>query len=112
MFGTLKKFFDFCNETERKQFYLSILLGVFNALFVAMRIPAVFIVLNAIFEGNLSFLINGLIHGVYDIVYGFIIRFYSVSYRNIAFDALSLMLAGKVVQFFRQFFALLFGDES
>ncbi|MCR5672690.1 MAG: ABC transporter ATP-binding protein/permease [Lachnospiraceae bacterium] len=54
MIRTLRKFFDFCNETERKQFYLSIFLGVFNALFVAMRIPAVFIVLNAIFEGNLS----------------------------------------------------------
>ncbi|MBR6159211.1 MAG: ABC transporter ATP-binding protein, partial [Lachnospiraceae bacterium] len=54
MIRTLKKFFDFCNETERKQFYLSIFLGVFNALFVAMRIPAVFIVLNAVFEGSLS----------------------------------------------------------
>ena len=40
MFRTLKKFFDFCGEKERKQFYLSIFLGVFNALFVAMRIPA------------------------------------------------------------------------
>ena len=54
MFRTLKKFFDFCGEKERKQFYLSIFLGVFNALFVAMRIPAVFVVIRALLEGGLS----------------------------------------------------------
>lgn len=54
MFRTLKKFFDFCGEKERKQFYLSIILGVFNALFVAMRIPAVFVVIQALLEGRLS----------------------------------------------------------
>ena len=54
MFRTLKKFFDFCGEKERKQFYLSIFLGVFNALFVAMRIPAVFVVIQALLEGRLS----------------------------------------------------------
>ena len=54
MFRTLKKFFDFCGEKERKQFYFSIFLGVFHALFVAMRIPAVFVVVKAILEGGLS----------------------------------------------------------
>ena len=54
MFRTLKKFFDFCGEKERKQFYLSIFLGVFNALFVAMRIPAVFVVIRGLLEGGLS----------------------------------------------------------
>ena len=54
MYRTLKKFFDFCGETERKQFYLSIFLGVFNAIFVALRIPAVFVVIRAILEGSLS----------------------------------------------------------
>ena len=52
MFRTLKKFFDFCGEKERKQFYFSIILGVFHALFVAMRIPAVFVVVKAILEGG------------------------------------------------------------
>ncbi|MCR5460773.1 MAG: ABC transporter ATP-binding protein/permease [Acetatifactor sp.] len=54
MYRMLKKFFRFCGETERKQFSLSISLSVFNALFVAMRIPAVYVVIKAILEGNLS----------------------------------------------------------
>ncbi|MCR5081910.1 MAG: ABC transporter ATP-binding protein/permease [Parasporobacterium sp.] len=54
MYRTLKKFFAFCEKRERKQFYLSIFLGVFNAMFVAMRIPAIYVVLKALFEGNLS----------------------------------------------------------
>ena len=54
MYRTLKKFFDFCGEKERKQFYLSIFLGVFNALFIAMRIPAVYVVIKAILDGGLS----------------------------------------------------------
>ena len=54
MYRTLKKFFDFCGEKERRQFYLSIFLGVFNALFIALRIPAVYVVIKAIFEGGLS----------------------------------------------------------
>jgi len=54
MIRTIKKFFDFCNITERKQFYLSLFLGVFNALFVALRIPAVYVVIKAIVENNLT----------------------------------------------------------
>ena len=54
MYRTLKKFFDFCGEKERKQFYFSIFLGVFNALFIAMRIPAVYVVIKAILDGGLS----------------------------------------------------------
>lgn len=54
MFRTLKKFFDFCSEKERKQFYLSIFLSMFNALFSAMRIPAVYVVIKALLEGGLS----------------------------------------------------------
>ena len=54
MYRTLKKFFDFCREAERKQFYLSIFLGVFNAIFIAMRIPAVYVVIRAVLEGTLS----------------------------------------------------------
>lgn len=54
MYRTLKKFFDFCGEKERRQFYLSIFLGVFNAFFIAMRIPAVYVVIKALLEGGLS----------------------------------------------------------
>ena len=54
MYRTLKKFFDFCNEKERKQFYLSIVLSVLNAMFIAARIPAVYIVVRAALENNMS----------------------------------------------------------
>ncbi|MBE5924847.1 MAG: ABC transporter ATP-binding protein [Lachnospiraceae bacterium] len=54
MLRTIKKFFDFCAEKERKQFYLAIFLGVFNAIFVAMRIPAIYLVIGKIVENNLS----------------------------------------------------------
>ncbi len=54
MFRTLKKFFEFCGEKERKQLYLSVFLSVFNAFFVAMRIPAIYVVIRAIIEKNLS----------------------------------------------------------
>ena len=54
MLRTFKKFFDLCGEKERKQFFMSIFLGVFHAFFVAMRIPAVYVVIKAIFEGGLS----------------------------------------------------------
>ena len=54
MLRTIKKFFDFCAEKERKQFYLAIFLGVFNAFFAAERIPAIYIVIKGIIEDNLS----------------------------------------------------------
>ena len=54
MLRTIKKFFDFCEEKERKQFYLAIFLGVFNAFFAAERIPAIYIVIKGIVENNLS----------------------------------------------------------
>ncbi len=54
MFRTLKKFFDFCGLKERKQFYFSIILSVLNAFFIALRIPAIFVVIKAILEEGLS----------------------------------------------------------
>ena len=41
MFDTLKKFFAFCSEENRRKFHLSIVLGVAAALFNALKIPAV-----------------------------------------------------------------------
>ena len=54
MFRTLKKFFDFCDSKEKRQFLLSILLSVINAFFIAMRIPAIYVVIKAILENELS----------------------------------------------------------
>lgn len=54
MFGSLKKFFDFCSEKNRKKFYLSIVLGVIEAMFSALRIPAIWIVVNAVLTDTVS----------------------------------------------------------
>lgn len=54
MLEILKKFFDFCDARERRQFYLSIALGVFAALFSALRIPAIGVMLQAILNGAVT----------------------------------------------------------
>ena len=45
MLQTLKKFFAFCGEDNRKLFVTSIWLGVVSAICSAMRIPAAAIVI-------------------------------------------------------------------
>lgn len=54
MLKILKKFFNFCNEKERKQFYTSIILGVIAALFSALKIPAMGVMLQAILDGAVT----------------------------------------------------------
>lgn len=48
MLKMLKKFFDFCNEENKKKFYMSIFLGVLDAIFGAMKIPAAFFAITAV----------------------------------------------------------------
>ena len=50
----LKKFFNFCDERERKEFYVSIALGVIAALFAALKIPAIGVMLGAILAGGVT----------------------------------------------------------
>ena len=40
MFKILKNFFDFCNAEDRKRFYISIILNLLQAMFEALKIPA------------------------------------------------------------------------
>ena len=54
MIQTLKKFFAFCGEENRKMFYTSIWLGVLSAICSALRIPAAFIVIRALLENNVT----------------------------------------------------------
>lgn len=54
MLKILKKFFNFCDEKERKQFYTSIILGVIAALFSALKIPAMGVMLQAILDGAVT----------------------------------------------------------
>lgn len=54
MIQTLKKFFAFCGEENRKMFIASIWLGVLSAICSAMRIPAAYIVIQALLENNVT----------------------------------------------------------
>ena len=50
----LKKFFHFCDKRERREFYHSIVLGVLAALFSALKIPAIGVMLQAILTGGVT----------------------------------------------------------
>ena len=54
MLSTLKKFFDFCSQEDRRKFRLSIYLGVLKAFIIALRIPAIGLVVKGLIEGSLS----------------------------------------------------------
>lgn len=48
MFETLIKFFRFCDAENRRKFYGSIIVGIFNSLFMALRIGAVAVMLRGV----------------------------------------------------------------
>ena len=54
MLEILKRFFHFCDERERREFYRSIVLGVAAALFSALKIPAIGAMLQAILAGGVT----------------------------------------------------------
>ena len=54
MFEILKRFFQFCEEDDRKRFYTSIVLGLLQAIFEALKIPAIACMTKALLEGNVS----------------------------------------------------------
>ena len=54
MFGTLKKFLDFCNKQDAHKIRLAIVLGVVRAVFAALRITAIAVVANGIISGNMD----------------------------------------------------------
>lgn len=52
MFKTIKKFFNFCSEDNRKRFKISIALGILNAFFSAFKMPAIALLLHGILKGH------------------------------------------------------------
>ena len=54
MIRTLKKFFAFCGEDNRRLFVTSIWLGVLSAICSAMRIPATYLVVRALLEDHVT----------------------------------------------------------
>ena len=48
MFETIIKFFNFCDAENRRKFHGSIIVGIFNSLFMALRIGAVAVMLRGV----------------------------------------------------------------
>ncbi len=54
MIEMLKKFFDFCSKKNRDKFYAAVALGVLDALFGAMKIPAAFFAITAVLNDKID----------------------------------------------------------
>ena len=54
MFATLKRFFDFCDAEDRKKLYLAIGLGTVKAIFAALRISAIGVIVMGIPDVNMT----------------------------------------------------------
>jgi len=54
MIKTFNNFFNFSGKENRKKFLASVWLGVLNSMLLAMKIPAAYLVIKGIIEGNLT----------------------------------------------------------
>ncbi len=54
MLEMMKKFFNFCSEKNKKKFYGAVALGVLDALFGAMKIPAAFYAITAVLNKDIN----------------------------------------------------------
>ena len=54
MFELMGKFFKFCNSKNRNKFYISVALGVFDAIFAATKIPAAYFAIKAVLENKVD----------------------------------------------------------
>lgn len=52
MFEILGRFFRFCNKENRRKFYLSIVIGVLNAFFTALKIAAVAVTMDGVIAAH------------------------------------------------------------
>ena len=54
MVKIIRRFFAFCGEENRRRFHQSILLGVLQAVFEALKIPAIACMVRALLRGNVT----------------------------------------------------------
>ena len=54
MFKVLKNFFDFCGGENKRKFYVSLLLGLMLAIFEALRVPAIYVMVDAVLENQVT----------------------------------------------------------
>lgn len=54
MFKILYRFFNFCGAENKRKFYISLVYGVFQAFFEALKIPAIAVMLDAVIQGEVT----------------------------------------------------------
>ena len=54
MLKILRRFFDFCSPEDRRRFYLSIVFSLLQAIFEALKIPAIACMVQALLERNVT----------------------------------------------------------
>ncbi|HIX98027.1 MAG TPA: ABC transporter ATP-binding protein/permease [Candidatus Dorea intestinigallinarum] len=79
MIKILRRFFDFCGGENRRKFYLSIFFGVLMALFEALKIPAIVLMLDAVIRGNVTVAVIWQCLGIclVSIIGGFIVKYFN-----------------------------------
>lgn len=79
MLKILRRFFDFCGGENRRKFYLSIFFGVLMALFEALKIPAIVLMLDAVIRGNVTVAVIWQCLGIclVSIIGGFIVKYFN-----------------------------------
>ena len=79
MLKILRRFFDFCGGENRRKFYLSIFFGVLMALFEALKIPAIVLMLEAVIRGNVTVAVIWQCLGIclVSIIGGFIVKYFN-----------------------------------
>ena len=54
MLKVIRKFFAFCGEENRRKFITSVWLSVFQAIFEALKIPAIAAMIRALMRGSVE----------------------------------------------------------
>lgn len=54
MFKVFKNFFEFCGEENKRKFYASLVLGLLLAIFEALRVPAIYVMIDAVLKDSVT----------------------------------------------------------
>lgn len=79
MLKILQKFFHFCGKENKRKLYISLILGTLLALFEALRIPAIYVMLGGVIEGQIT---SSTIWGSFGIMLVSIIGGAMIRYRS------------------------------
>lgn len=82
MLNILSKFFKFSGKKNKRRFIISIILGIVEAFSQALRLPAIFLVIKAMLEGNFT---------SKTVLYSFLILICGILIQMVAFGKSSFM---------------------